>query len=322
VRLIDQAESIIADYVTTSARLALYDENFQRIIAAWEAVKSRGEYLCASGNTKELERYHFFLDECLSALKSAYLKLQFLTIDTTDFSDTIGINVGIREQHRIRGGVYAFLFEWLHRMIHTVPTHYCVIDNKIITDLIRTLAKQSLKWWQFTWKQRLANKAFAVDLFAGEPLLAHEYLVFLNEYEKRNATTIETLLTATKSLLGHSARTIMEIKQKSPKEQFLPHVQTIQTLMAITTHAYQTLIREQEMQKLATEHQCATSDTEQAVHKLVSDVYSGNWLSKLQSKILQPIMKKVAPSILQMLLDNLKSPVDQKGTTTSTESFT
>jgi hypothetical protein len=311
--LVAQIESLVADFSKTLIREAVLDENLQHIIAFWESTKKAGLRHGDLGDVHGLIRHNFLLQEFLQATKQTRLKLQFLTIDTTNSHDTIGINIGSHEHRRILGTVYAYLFGWLQHMAHmSMPQHAqpCVIDHTTINTLIRTIAKKSFKWWWFTWKSRLSRKAFDVDLCAIAPNLADEYLVFMTEYEKasiiKDAVNTEKLIAKAKELLGGYADKIYEIEQRPPTATLLPSITAIRTLMFALTSAYQNLMLLQEALKVAkTNHE---TDTEQLVHQFVSNVYSGNWLTNIvKLKILQPIVTKCGPSILQMLLDNMKN---------------
>jgi hypothetical protein len=325
--LVAQIELIVADFSKTLIRRTVLDENLQHITAFWESTKKAGLRHGDVGDANNLIRHNFFLQEFLQATKQARLKLQFLTIDTTKSHDTVGINVGSCEHRRILGTVYAYLFGWLQRMVHTtVPQHAqetCTIDHATITALIRATARISFKCWWFTWKSRLSHRAFDVDLYAVAPNLADEYLLFMTEYEKasttKDATNTEKLIAKAKELLGGYADKMSEIEQQPRSETLLPAITALRTLMLTITGAYQNLMLMQEALKVSeTRHE---TDTEQLVHQFISNVYSGNWLTDMvKSRILQPIVTKYGPSILQMLLDNMKNSAVPAGAHTAENS--
>ncbi len=267
------------------------------IIASWESIKQAGQRIRATSNHDELSWFNFSLQEVLNGIKRASLKLHLLDPELSPVGFS---HIGEFEHYRILGDVYAYLLSWLQHQCIQQLHMVSVIDNKTISSLIRISARKSFGCWWIIQKIRLAQSIFDIDLYDCAPGLVDEYFAFIKACNSvtvaDNDASIEQILTSSKRLLAHCADKKAEI-ERSPNNQATVVIDALMNAVTLTC------------QKLTAPPPVPKPGPEQTIHDFISNLFSGNLVNK---NIIQPLLKKYGPSVLQYLLNVMKETPQQE----------
>lgn len=296
-QLTAELEALVEGFTTTAQQVLNYktQEKIQTlpiIIASWESIKQASQKIRASNNQADLSWLNFSLQEVINGIKRASLKLHLLDPELSPF----GFNhIGDFEHYRILGDVYAYLLSWLHHQCIQQPHVLSVIDNKIISTLIRTSTRKSFACWWIIQKIRLSRTIFDVDLYDGAPGLVDEYFAFIKACNSNDAS-LEQILASSKILLAHCADKKAMLECSNKNNQATVVIDALMNSVILTC------------QKLTTPPPLQKSNPEQTIHDFISNLFSGNLVNK---NIIQPLLKKYGASVLQYLLNVMKETPQQ-----------
>jgi hypothetical protein len=296
-QLTNELEALVEGFTATSQHVSnnKTQEKIQTlpiIVASWESIKQAGQKIRVTNNQTDLSWLNFSLQEVINGIKRASLKLHLLDPELSPF----GFNhIGDFEHYRILGDVYAYLLSWLHHQCIQQPHVLSIIDNKIISTLIRTSARKSFECWWIIQKIRLSRTIFDVDLYDYASGLVDEYFAFIKACNSNDAS-LEQILASSKILLAHCAdkKALLECNNKNNQAAVV--IDALMNSVIITC------------QKLTTPPPVQKSNPEQTIHDFISNLFSGNLVNK---NIIQPLLKKYGASVLQYFLNVMKETPKQ-----------